>query len=464
MSKHSLNIGIIGGGPGGLFTAYRLEQLCSTPPTISIFEASDRLGGKLLTEHFSTKDFQYEAGAAEFYDYSLIDEDPLRELVEHFGLPIQPMGGTSMVQEKKVIGTLEDTYDNLGDTAFRELIRFDNRAKSEVSPRQFYDGTSTTRLESCTATPSEDRFSRTLNQLPVETKNYLKQHIHSDLAAEPHQTSHRYGLDNYLMNDPAYMKLYCITGGNDLLVNAITSRLSANIQLRTKVTAVHKTEQNTMQLSWNNGGSHSSQEFDAVVLALPIEPLKGIVFAGSELQSVMHQHITHFDQPADYLRITILFEKPFWKSWLQDSYCMLDTFDGCCLYDESSRTPGAQHGVLGWLLGGTAAKKMAGQNDEELISAAIESLPSHNKEARKLFREAKVHRWLGAVSAQPGGFHQVNTDTRHCPDAHNCPQLFVVGDYLFDSTLNGVLDSADYAAGWIATMAAGGQTQDTHEH
>ena len=36
MSKHSLNIGIIGGGPGGLFTAYRLEELCSTPPTISI--------------------------------------------------------------------------------------------------------------------------------------------------------------------------------------------------------------------------------------------------------------------------------------------------------------------------------------------------------------------------------------------------------------------------------------------
>ena len=107
---------------------------------------------------------------------------------------------------------------------------------------------------------------------------------------------------------------------------------------------------------------------------------------------------------------------------------------------------------------------MAGQNDEELIAAAIESLPSHNKEARQLFREAKVHRWLGAVSAQPGGFHQVNTDTRHCPDAHNCPRLFVVGDYLFDSTLNGVLDSADYAAGWIATMAAGGQTQDTHEH
>jgi protoporphyrinogen oxidase len=102
MSKHRWNIGIVGGGPGGLFTAHRLEQLCSTPPIISIFEASNRLGGKLLTEQFSIKDFQYEAGAAEFYDYSLIDEDPLRELIEHFGLPIQPMGGASVVQDKKI--------------------------------------------------------------------------------------------------------------------------------------------------------------------------------------------------------------------------------------------------------------------------------------------------------------------------------------------------------------------------
>jgi hypothetical protein len=26
----------------------------------------------------------------------------------------------------------------------------------------------------------------------------------------------------------------------------------------------------------------------------------------------------------------------------------------------------------------------------------------------------------------------------------------LVGDYLFDSTINGVLDSAQYVAGWIA--------------
>ena len=454
MNMPRWNIGIIGGGPGGLFTAYRLEQLCSTPLNVSIFESSDRLGGKLLTEQFSANGIQYEAGAAEFYDYSLVDEDPLRELIEQFGLQTQSMGGTSIVQENTVLGTLEDAHDSLGEVALREFLRFNDRAKSEVSPRQFYDGTSTSHINARNTILQEERFSASLGHLPNKTRKYIQQHVHSDLAAEPAQTSHRYGLDNYLMNDPAYMQLYSITGGNDLLVHALARRLSARIRLNTKITTVKNVGQHRLELSWKVDDSHQSEEFDAVVVALPIEPLKKLVFLDGSLDFVMQNHIAHHDHPADYLRITILFEKPFWKSWLHDSYCMLDAFDGCCLYDESSRIPEAQHGSLGWLLGGTAAQKMAEYSDEELISAAINSLPSHRDEAKKLFCEAKIHRWLGAVSAQPGGFQQRGLDAKHCPDARTCPNLLVVGDYLFDSTLNGVLDSADYAAGWITTMAA----------
>ena len=454
MNTPRWNIGIIGGGPGGLFTAYRLEQLCFTPLNISIFESSNRLGGKLLTEQFSANGLQYEAGAAEFYDYSLIDEDPLRELIEHFGLQTQSMGGTAVVQEKRVLGTIEGLHDSLGEASLREFIRFNDRAKTEVSPRQFYDSTSTSHINAGHTSRQEERFSTSLHYLSHKTKNYIQQHIHSDLAAEPSQTSHRYGLDNYLMNDPAYMQLYSITGGNDLLIHALACRLSANIRLNTKITTVRKNAQNTLELSWETKNGCQSEDFDAVVMALPIEPLKKIVFPDRKLETAMRNHIMHHDHPADYLRITILFEKPFWKSWLHDSYCMLDAFDGCCLYDESSRIPEARHGVLGWLLGGTAAKKMAKHSDEELTSAAINSLPFQNDKARKLFRQAKIHRWLGAVSAQPGGFQQLSLDTKHCPDTDTYPHLLVVGDYLFDSTLNGVLDSAEYAAGWITTMAA----------
>jgi hypothetical protein len=49
----------------------------------------------------------------------------------------------------------------------------------------------------------------------------------------------------------------------------------------------------------------------------------------------------------------------------------------------------------------------------------------------------------------PGGFPAREPDSRHQPEPEQHPELFVVGDYLFDSTLNGVLDSADVAAEWI---------------
>ena len=80
------NVGIIGGGPGGLFTAYLLRKKCYHALLMTLFEASDRLGGKIHTKQFDQAGIRYEAGAAELYDYSLVDEDPLREMITEFVL------------------------------------------------------------------------------------------------------------------------------------------------------------------------------------------------------------------------------------------------------------------------------------------------------------------------------------------------------------------------------------------
>jgi hypothetical protein len=56
------------------------------------------------------------------------------------------------------------------------------------------------------------------------------------------------------------------------------------------------------------------------------------------------------------------------------------------------------------------------------------------------------------VSGLPGGWKPRSFDERHRPDPGGSPRLFLVGDYLFDSTLNGVLDSADYVAHWLAGL------------
>ena len=68
-------------------------------------------------------------------------------------------------------------------------------------------------------------------------------------------------------------------------------------------------------------------------------------------------------------------------------------------------------------------------------------------EHRQLFVEGEVHRWVGAVNARPGGKRLLDMRLRHSPDPAGNPYLLVIGDHLLDSTINGVVDSAEYAAG-----------------
>ncbi len=58
------------------------------------------------------------------------------------------------------------------------------------------------------------------------------------------------------------------------------------------------------------------------------------------------------------------------------------------------------------------------------------------------------------MNAIPGGLQRQDLDRRHQPEPVEHANLFLVGDYLFDSTLNGVLESAEYVAAWLAAQMA----------
>ena len=443
------SVGIVGGGPGGLMTAYALQKLADKPIQMTLFEASHRLGGKILTPQFQKAAVKFEAGAAEFYDYSQHDEDPLKLLIAELGLSISRMAGSAVISNGQVLSNLDDIRNNLGENAYQSLVEFDSKAIDRMTPQEFHESDYP---DGSNQKPDLVRFDSLLAEIrEPSARKYIEDLIHSDLATEPNQTNMAYGLQNYLMNNGKYMDLYSIEGGNEQLPQALATRINANLLLNHLVSRIDKSKEGRWVVQTVYEGEIQNHEFDYVVVALPHNHLKSVAFGGEKLTAAVQKHLDYYHYPAHYLRVTILFDQPFWRNSLTDSFWMLDHFGGCCLYDESSREPESKHGVLGWLMAGSAAEELSVMDDEQLIALALDSLPDFLPEGRQHFLEGHVYRWLNAVNAMPSGIVPRRHDQRHQPEPIEHPELFVVGDYLFDSTLNGVLDSANYVAAWIAT-------------
>ena len=200
-----------------------------------------------------------------------------------------------------------------------------------------------------------------------------------------------------------------------------------------------------------NGKGPETRDFDLVLMCLPHSWLATMGWEGEQLRKSMVKHIAYFDRPAHYLRVSILFDEPFWGEKIPGSWFMSEAFGGCCVYNEGSRHDVGKHGVLNWLIAGSDALAFANLSDQELIDAALKSLPASFGNARAHFMEGKIHRWLSSVNALPGGMPARDVMTNHRPEPKQHPGLVVVGDYLFDSTLNGLLDSSDAATDIILT-------------
>jgi monoamine oxidase len=447
-----LRVAIVGAGPGGLMTARLLEQKCGTACSVTVFEASHRIGGKLHTPRFSKAGAPYESGVAECYGYAAGD-DPLRSLVADLGLETIPTAGSTVVMQGEIIRDDED-LGRVGGPAARAAVESFRAISAQAFSIDEWRG----RLA---AERAGDRAAAMTGTDLLElvdddfARRYLALLAHSDLAAEPHQTSATYALRKMVMGLPGYGSVYALRGGMEELPRRLAQHLTrTEIRVNTRVVRLGRHASGGYSLTVRRGGELSVEHADVVVLAVPHGALYAIECAGDELRRAFASHIAAYDRPGHYLRVSLLFDRVFWRTELTGAWFMLDAFGGCCVYDESARHQHESCGVLGWLLAGADALMLCNADDGTLADLAVASLPGALAEiARGRLRECRVHRWAGAVSARPGGSTLAGLEAQPLLDQSGRGGLCVVGDYLFDATLNGVLRSAANAAELIATSA-----------
>src|SRR3954463_13530241 len=445
-----LDLAIVGGGPGGLMSAWYLKKKLGDLCRVTIYEASDRVGGKILSRKFDSAPALYEAGVAEIYDYSMTGPDPLRELIQHFGLQTIPMDAEQVHLDGELLSDVPGMRRKYGEKTAAAIEAFRKRCSDLVSPIEYYEGVGAHDNEHPWAYMTCEEV---LDQEVADptAKRFLKTMARSDLATEAHTTTGLNALKNFVMDIEGYIGLYSIQNGNEQLIECLRSEVDADIQLNHRVLRVGKTSSGRYRLNMMNGKGPETRDFDLVLMCLPHSWLSTMGWEGEQLRASMVKHISYFDKPAHYLRVSILFDTPFWGEKISGSWFMSEAFGGCCVYNEGARHDVGRHGVLNWLIAGSDALAFANLSDEELIDAALKSLPAMLGDARAHFVEGKIHRWLSSVNAIPGGLPVRDVMTNHRPEPKDHPGVVVAGDYLFDSTLNGLLDSSDAATDIILT-------------
>ncbi|MET4034457.1 MULTISPECIES: FAD-dependent oxidoreductase [unclassified Bradyrhizobium] len=445
-----LDLAIVGGGPGGLMSAWYLKRKLGDLCRITIYEASDRLGGKIVTRKFDSAPAMYEAGVAEIYDYSMTGPDPLRELIQHFGLQTIPMDAEQVQFGGELLNDVAGMRRKYGAKTAAAIEAFRNRCAEAMTPIEYYEGVGAHDNENPWAYKTAEQVLD--EEVEDETaKRFFKVMARSDIATESHNTNGLNALKNYLMDVDGYIGLYSIQNGNEQLIECLQSEVNADIQLNHRVLTVGKAPTGRYQLKMMNGKGPETRDFDLVLVCLPHSWLATMGWEGEQLRKSMVKHVSYFDRPAHYLRVSILFDTQFWGEKISGAWFMSEAFGGCCVYNEGARHDVGKHGVLNWLIPGSDALAFANLSDQELIDAALKSLPASLGDARSHFVEGKIHRWLSSVNAIPGGLPVRDVMTNHRPEPKEHPGIVVVGDYLFDSTLNGLLDSSDAATDIILT-------------
>src|ERR1700734_1701088 len=135
-----LDLAIIGGGPGGVMSAWYLKKKLGELCRVTIFEASDRVGGKILTRKFDSAPAMYEAGVAEIYDYSMTGPDPLRDLIQHFGLQTIPMDAEQVRLDGALLDSVRGMRPKHRPATATAIEAFRKRCAEKISPAEYYEG------------------------------------------------------------------------------------------------------------------------------------------------------------------------------------------------------------------------------------------------------------------------------------------------------------------------------------
>ncbi|KAH8817307.1 hypothetical protein F5884DRAFT_722331 [Xylogone sp. PMI_703] len=326
--SQTIPVCIIGGGIAGLYIAMLLDSLEIPGLSYDILEASNCLGGRIRTHHFSADMYDYfDIGAMRYPKIPLMRRAfhlftltgiPLiqyhlegskcpqlyNEILDDSGEARQSdvfklshsNGGLvpDRMVEKGADGILAETFEpyrsllaNDFEAGFRLLMELDGLSTREFLRKIGFDYHTIQWLETMTSATS--LFDQSFAEAVIDSLDF-------DYPSESVEWS-------------------CIEGGSSLLIDAMASRLKKKPEIRKRVTsiAIDRDKRYNANMIVNIDGEKTPREYVTVFCTTSLASLQRVDLSGADLHIAQKEAIRslHYDSSA---KVAIRFTHPWWIS------------------------------------------------------------------------------------------------------------------------------------------------------
>jgi monoamine oxidase len=291
---------VVGAGLAGLSAAVRLRK---DGARVTVVEARDRVGGRVLTIRDGFANGQHAEAGGDFIDH---EQEEIRRLADQYGLPVRTIlrQGFSFVRHKGR-GQIHGRPMK-GERAWKPIV---DRAKPWIDAYRQTEQ----RWESAVVRSLAQRsVAQWLDEIDADgNMRAMVRGLRGFFLADPEDLSLLVLIEQLASEAPGAEPEGRIEGGNDRLPRAMAVELGEAVHLNTTARAVHDNQRSVRVTVERAGGDRTQMNADYVILAVPVTTLRAI-----EITPDLPTEQAKVFERLRYGRVTkslLQFDRRFWK-------------------------------------------------------------------------------------------------------------------------------------------------------
>ena len=341
MRLSGTSILVVGAGLAGLSAAVRLKQ---DGARVTVVEARDRVGGRVLTIRDGFVEEQHAEAGGDFIDHG---QEDIRRHADQYGLPVRTIlrQGFSFVRDKGR-GHIHGRPLK-GERGWKPIV---DRAKPWIEAYRRAEE----RWESAVVRSLAERsVAQWLDEIDADgNTRAMVRGLRGFFLADPEDLSLLVLIEQLASEAPGAEPEGRIEGGNDRLPRAMAVELGEALHLNTTARAVHDNQRSVRVTVERAGGDRTQMNADYVILAVPVTTLRAL-----EITPDLPTEQAKVFARLRYGRVTkslLQFDRRFWKRKGRSPAYGTDAPTGA-IWDANEEQRGPA-GILTLMAGGQASE------------------------------------------------------------------------------------------------------------